>query len=444
MNDALDKKKIGRWAIAVGLVTLALAMPPFMPSFYLHIIILMIIFAVFAMSLDILMGYAGLPSMGHAAFFGFAAYCSGLLCARYGGTWWQGLALGLSASAVLAALFGFVALRARGLYFLLITLALGQVLWGAANRWGSLTGGYNGLRGIPQYLQIFGTTLGAYYGVLVAASCITVIMFRLVRSPFGLSLQGLRDSETRMRALGYNVWLHKYIAFIFSAVFAAAAGVMSAYYKGFVSPFDLSLAVSADVVLMVILGGTGTLIGPVIGAMIIVALRNFLSIFINHWLIALGLIFILTVFVAPRGVVRWFSLGSHKAPEDEGEPGDFDSQLIARFVHETAASRSISQRSGSVADVALNSVSKLFGGMRAVDNISLEIFPGERVVILGPNGAGKTSLFHLVSGSIRPTEGQIYMFGQDVSRLSWERRVRLGIGRTFQITKSFSNANSSR
>ena len=203
-------------------------------------------------------------------------------------------------------MFGFAALRARGLYFLLITLALGQVLWGAANRWGSLTGGYNGLRGIPEYLQVFGTTLSAYYTALAVALFLAAVMYQLVRSPFGLSLEGLRDSETRMRALGYNVWLHKYVAFVFSALFAATAGVMSAYYKGFVSPFDLSIAVSADAILMVILGGTGTLFGSVIGAVIIVGLRNFLSIFMNHWLIVLGLVFILTVFIAPQGVIRWF------------------------------------------------------------------------------------------------------------------------------------------
>jgi len=423
---------------------IAIAAPPFMPTFYVHIVILIIIFAVFAMSLDILMGYAGLPSLGHAAFYGFAAYTAGLLCARYGSTWWQGAALGLIASSLLAALFGFVALRARGLYFLLITLALGQVLWGASNRWGSLTGGYNGLRGIPEYMQVFGTTLSAYYVALVVAAALAAVMYQLVRSPFGLSLEGLRDSETRMRALGYNVWLHKYIAFVFSALFAAAAGVMSAYYKGFVSPVDLSIAVSADVILMVILGGTGTLFGPIIGAAVIVSLRNFLSIFMNHWLIVLGLIFVLTVFIAPQGVIRWFipkgrikagpptsALGdAAEAAKDPQAPANFSLDFGPKDETATAVQR-------TSPDLLLEGVSRSFGGMLAVDNVSLKVDPGQRVAILGPNGAGKTSLFHLISGTLRPSDGRVYLFGRDVSRYSPERRVLLGLGRTFQITNLF-------
>jgi ABC-type branched-subunit amino acid transport system ATPase component/ABC-type branched-subunit amino acid transport system permease subunit len=420
------------WLLGAAFV-IAIAAPPLMPSFYVHITVLIIIFAVFAMSLDILMGYAGLPSLGHAAFYGFAAYTAGLLCARYSGTWWQGAALGLLASSLLAAVFGFVALRARGLYFLLITLALGQVLWGAANRWGSFTGGYNGLRGIPEYLQVFGTTLSAYYVTFAVAVALAAAMYQLVRSPFGLSLQGLRDSEMRMRALGYNIWLHKYIAFVFSALFAATAGVMSAFYKGFVSPFDLSIAVSADAILMVILGGTGTLFGSIIGAAVIVVLRNFLSIFMNHWLIVLGFIFVLTVFVAPQGVIRWFmrhdEVEAHTL-SDTSEVARNELPAIRTTLPETAVS-------GNDPALRLESVSRSFGGMLAVDAISLSVNPGQRLAILGPNGAGKTSLFHLISGTLAPSNGRIYLFGRDVSHLSPERRVRLGLGRTFQITNLF-------
>jgi branched-chain amino acid transport system ATP-binding protein len=433
----------GIWLWIAG-CAVAVAAPPVMPTFYVHIIILIVIFAVFAMSLDILMGYAGLPSLGHAAFYGFAAYTAGLWCTRYGGNWWQGVLLALLASSLLAAVFGFVALRARGLYFLLITLALAQVLWGAANRWGSLTGGYNGLRGIPHYMQVSGTTLSAYYLALAISAALAALMYQLVRSPFGLSLQGLRDSETRMRALGYNVWLHKYIAFVFSALFAAAAGVMSAYYKGFVSPFDLSIAVSADAILVVILGGTGTLFGSVIGAAVIVGLRNFLSIFVNHWLIVLGAIFVLTVFIAPRGVVRWFTpKGGAKANHPQ-----FDLAAAAEAAPDAPALGTLSfafrpradglngiERSG--ADLSLVGVSVSFGGMLAVDKVSLKVDPGQRVAILGPNGAGKTSLFHLISGTLRPGEGRIFLFGRDVSRFSPERRALLGLGRTFQITTLF-------
>ena len=430
--------EVPRVWLVTGLAVVAVAMPSVLPSFYVHIMVLMVILAIFAMSLDILMGYVGLPSLGHAAFYGIAAYGSGLLVARYAGAWWEGVLLGLACSSLLAALFGFIALRVRGLYFLLITLALAQVLWGAANRWGSFTGGYNGLRGIPKYMEAFGGTLGAYYLALGIFAVLGLAMYLVVRSPFGLTLQGIRDSETRMEALGYHVWLHKYLAFVISAVFAGAAGVMSAYYKGFVSPFDLSIGLSAEAILMVILGGTGTLFGPIIGAVVIVALRNFLSIFIPHWLLILGLIFILIVFLAPNGVMGWFKGRDRRTAGDTDNPGDQDPPDEKLAIEAKAyAPDAETIDTGDVPALRLEGITKSFGGMTAVRDVSLEIQPGERVAILGPNGAGKTSLFHLISGSLRPTEGRIMLFGQDVSRLRTDQRVARGLGRTFQITNLF-------
>ena len=428
----------GKWIAAAALVA-AVVLPLVLPSFYVHIMVLMVIFAIFAMSLDILMGYAGLPSLGHAAFYGIAAYASGLLTARYGGSWWEGILLALGCCGLLAALFGFVALRTRGLYFLLITLALAQVLWGASMRWGSFTGGFNGLRGIPKHLEILGGTPGAYYLALAIFIVLGGAMYMLVRSPFGLTLQGIRDSESRMQTLGYNVWLHKYLAFVISALFAGCAGVMGAYYDGFVSPFDLSLLVSADAILMVILGGTGTLIGPVIGAVVIVALRNFLSTVMDDWLLVLGGIFILTVFIAPNGVIGWF-----RGRKPESAAMEYAGQLVTEtsMLDPTPAAHVApplcrAAARGGVPDLRLDGVSKMFGGMAAVKDVSFEIYPGERVAILGPNGAGKTSLFHLISGALRPSAGAVYLFGEDVTNRRTDQRIAVGLGRTFQITNLF-------
>ena len=428
----------GKWIAAAAMVA-AVVLPLVLPSFYVHIMVLMVIFAIFAMSLDILMGYAGLPSLGHAAFYGIAAYASGLLTARYGGSWWEGILLALACCGLLAALFGFVALRTRGLYFLLITLALAQVLWGASMRWGSFTGGFNGLRGIPKHLEVLGGTHGAYYLALAIFIVLGGAMYLLVRSPFGLTLQGIRDSESRMQTLGYNVWLHKYLAFVISALFAGCAGVMSGYYDGFVSPFDLSLMMSADAILMVILGGTGTLIGPVIGAVVIVALRNFLSTVMDDWLIVLGMIFILTVFFAPNGVIGWFR---GRKPESAAVASGGESPNETPMFNPTHAAQVApapyrAAASGGVPDLRLDAVSKMFGGMAAVKDVSFEVHPGERVAILGPNGAGKTSLFHLISGTLRPSDGRIYLFGEEVTGRRTDQRIALGLGRTFQITNLF-------
>jgi branched-chain amino acid transport system ATP-binding protein len=439
------KRLQARIAIGAVLSAAGLLIPQFVGSYYVHIMVLMLIAAVFAMSLDLLMGYAGLPSLGHAAFFGVGAYGAGLVTARYGGGWIEGLAAGIFASLSLAVVFGVIALRVRGLYFLLISLALAQILWGATNRWGSFTGGYNGLRAIPKYLEIGGTTLGAYYTILPIAILLGLTMYLIVRSPFGLSLQGLRDSESRMLALGYDVWLHKYLAFILSGTFAGVSGVMSAFYKGFVSPFDLSLLVSAEAILMVILGGAGTLIGPIIGAVVIVALRNVLSVFVDHWLLLLGVIFVATVFVAPNGVIGWLTGGRRQpdepAPESESElpvaaPVETQADLSGREPIHTAGTQANFGQLGDVV-LELDGLSKVFGGMMAVRNVGFQVRQGERVAILGPNGAGKSSLFNLVSGHLAATSGTVTLFGSDVSRRAANVRARAGLGRTFQITNLF-------
>ena len=422
-------------------------LPLVLGEYYIHILILMAIAAVFAMSLDILMGYAGLPSLGHAAFLGIAAYGAGLVTARYSGGWTVGLLLGLLSSVILSATFGLIALRVRGLYFLLITLALAQTLWGAANRWGSFTGGYNGLRGIPKFLEFGGTTIGAFYAVITIALALGALMYLVTRSPFGMSLQGLRDSETRMQALGYNVWLHKYLAFIISAVFAGCAGVLSAFYKGFVSPFDLSLAVSAEAMLMVILGGSGTLIGPILGAIVIVALRNLLSVFMDHWLIVLGLIFVLTVFVAPNGIVAWFKYPkkkitlkpSNQQRSEQGTKVVVNEAVVARNQKSLHSKSELIDKTEQQIALKVSGLSKSFGGMVAVKAATFSISEGERVAILGPNGAGKSTLFNLISGHLRPSAGSIELFGTSIDHLPSYHRTRKGMGRTFQITNLFDS-----
>jgi ABC-type branched-subunit amino acid transport system ATPase component/ABC-type branched-subunit amino acid transport system permease subunit len=441
VRRVLEKKG---WVTGSCFLILALLLPPWLPSFYVHILILMTIFAIFAMSLDILMGYAGLPSLGHAAFFGVGAYTVGLLAVKFGYPWWAAVLIALLLCTLTGALFGLVALRTVGLYFMLITLALGEILWGLANRWGSFTGGYNGLPDIPRPFAAVSTTLSFYYLALALFLVAGVPMYLLVRSPFGLSLQGIRDSESRMRMLGYNVWLHKYVAFVICGLFAGSAGIMSAYYNGFISPLDLSLSTSAEALLMVILGGAGTLVGPIIGAVVIVALRNFLSIYIARWLIVLGAIFIFTVLYAPDGVMGWLNARRRKSTA----PGDWSSMdptdPAEGIVHSVEAARLPVTQTGAHQEsdssnpvLRLDSVTKSFGGLLAVRDVSLNVRAGERVGILGPNGAGKTTLFHLVSGLLRPTSGRILLFDQDITRLPPNRRVALGLSRTYQITNLF-------
>jgi len=284
-----------------------LALPLVLSSYQLGLLTKMLIFALFAMSLDLLVGYAGLPSLGHAAFFGAGAYTVSLLALRVGNNFWLDFPTGLVMAAAVSALFGLLALRTRETYFLMITLALGQVLWGIAFGWRSLTGGDDGLPGVPRPdLGLPWPLTGGvafYYFVFIFFVLAAAVLWTVVRSPFGNALVGIRQSEARMEVLGYNVWLCKYCAFIISGLFAGLAGNLFAYYNGFVSPTYLGVIFSATALLMVILGGAGTLLGPALGAAIIVYLENAIGVYTQRWLLVLGVIYVIVTLGAPDGIV---------------------------------------------------------------------------------------------------------------------------------------------
>ena len=301
-----------RRGIVVGVVGLvaAIAGAPWLPSYPLTLLTQAAIVAILAMSLDVLLGYTGLASLGHAAYFGIAAYAVGILSTQYQRGFLTCLLVGVVLATLAAAVFGLLAIRAVGTYFLMITLALGMVVWGLAFRWVSMTKGDNGIAGVPRpevgLPWSLSDPLPFFYFSLAAMVLAWALLALVVRSPFGLTLKGIRESETRMRALGYNVWLHKYLAFVLSGIFAGFAGVFWAYYNGFVSPVDVQLVTSVETLLMVALGGPGTLAGPVLGAGVIVFLKNFVSVYTKRWLLILGAVYIGVILFAPRGILGAF------------------------------------------------------------------------------------------------------------------------------------------
>jgi branched-chain amino acid transport system permease protein len=203
---------------------------------------------------------------------------------------------------VVGALFGLLAIRTTGVYFIMVTLAEGMLVWGITYRWSSVTGAENGIRGIARP-PIIAEHWKFYYVVLVTFIVLATLIWKLVNSPFGLTLKGIRESESRMRTLGYNVVLHKWLAFTLASMFAGCAGALYALYNGFVSPTTVEFAKSAEQVLIVILGGVGTTFGAVIGAAIIIFTRNIVSLYTARWPTIMGLIFVLTVLFARDGVV---------------------------------------------------------------------------------------------------------------------------------------------
>jgi branched-chain amino acid transport system permease protein len=274
-------------------------------TYYINIASQILLYAVFALALNVLVGYGGLVSLGHAGLFAIAGYTAALmmengyghLVANLGG-----LVVVLAASAVFAVL----ALRATGIGFLMITLALGQIVWGVAYRWAGLTHGDNGVnvsgRPMPFGISLANAT-AFYFATLVVFLAALGAMVLFVRSPFGASLRGTRDQPRRMNALGYNVWLIRFVAFLFSGFWTGVAGLLFIYYTEFVSPQVAQLQSSAEALLMVISGGTATLLGPIVGAAIVVVMKNVVSAYLERWNMALGIIFVLIITFMPEGLV---------------------------------------------------------------------------------------------------------------------------------------------
>ena len=267
-------------------------------------------FSILVMSLDILLGYTGLASLGQAAYLGVGAYATAILATKYhiglGWDFWLVLLIGALVGAALAAIFGLLAIRASGVYFLMITLALGQCVWGLAYRWNSLTNGDNGinLRERPKFGGIDLANEQTYFFLVFAVFCVSLgLMYILVRSPFGRSLAGIRERELRMKILGYNTWLHKYIAFIIAGAFGGLSGVLWAHTAGIVSPVNVELPTSVDALLMAVLGGSGTLVGGVIGTFIVFGLREFLSTVVPWWQYVLGVVYVATILYLPTGLM---------------------------------------------------------------------------------------------------------------------------------------------
>lgn len=302
------RRLLADWRLPVtALLAVAFVVGPlFLSSYWVGLFTQMVILALLAMSLDILLGYTGLPSLGHAAFFGVAAYAVAVLSTTYGAGFWMCVLGALLLGTASSAAFGLIVAHVRDVYFLMITLALGMVLWGLSYRWIPVTGGDNGISGIPTLqahsgLPIAGPLAFHYVAVLVFVLC-AVAMAVLVRSPFGLTLRGIRENESRMKSLGFNTWLHCYLSYVIAGAFASVAGVLWAYYNGFVSPTYLDLTASSELFLMVTLGGPATLAGPVLGAGIIVLLKNVMSAYTARWLLILGIVYIVAILAAPQGI----------------------------------------------------------------------------------------------------------------------------------------------
>jgi branched-chain amino acid transport system permease protein len=291
-----------RWLALLSLAGVLAGLPFMLDSFYVELATQALYLGLFALSINLIAGYAGLVTLGQAGVSGIAGYGLGILLTQTELPLLPAIVLSLFACTAVATAFGLIAVRASGVFFLMITLAEGMIVWGIAQRWTTVTGGDNGLRGIdrPEFALEYWRF---YYLTLIVVALSTALIVLIVRSPFGLSLKGIRESEGRMGPLGYNVMLHKLVAFVISGTFAGVAGLLLAMYNSFYSPPAVHIKASADGLLMSILGGIGTLGGAYIGSSIYVLVTSYVSGFLDRWPTLLGLIFVLTILFAQDGIV---------------------------------------------------------------------------------------------------------------------------------------------
>ncbi len=333
--NSLSRKSI--W-ILFGLLVLA-TLPIWMQHpYYINTSSQILFWAVIALGLNVLVGYGGLTSLGHSGLFAITGYTVALMVDSGYGHLTAALAA-IALTLVASAVFAMLALRATGIGFLMITLALGQIVWGVAYRWVDLTNGDNGVN-LKVRPMPFGFDLASpsafYWATFLTFVFALGSMHLFVNSPFGASVRGTRDQPRRMNALGFNVWLIQFLAFLFSGFWCAIGGLLYIYYNQFVSPEVAALQASAEVLLMVISGGTATLLGPIAGAAIVVIMKNIVSAWIERWNLVLGVIFILIISFMPEGLVPGIARLWRGARQGNAEPAASAAPVEAKAVKEGA------------------------------------------------------------------------------------------------------------
>jgi branched-chain amino acid transport system permease protein len=306
--------------ILVSVVVLVL--PLFIPSFVSSLVTKMMIFGLFGVSLNLIWGYANIPSFGHAAFFGVGAYTAAIIVTKVGlSNFWLSLLIAIILTAIVAAILGVPAFRVFGvgagasnpIYFLLATIAFGELLSRLAISLRPLTGGTTGLSGIPNPDIGFGAKVGSeayYYLVFVICAICLFIMYRIVNSHYGYALRGIHDNERRMQALGYNTWLYKYTSWIIAAVFGGVAGALFAYFGSALIPNNFAMVQSDISFLLVILGGTTVFFGPLVASVLYVGIEYLASVYMpQRWPLILGALFVIAIMMIPWTNGRYQGLG---------------------------------------------------------------------------------------------------------------------------------------
>ena len=424
------------WIAALALSVLPFAMPAL--GLTVNTACMVVILAIAAMGLNLLVGYTGLTSFGHAAWFGIGAYAAALAQK----SWFPDeivipILLSMGVVAVLSTVAGALILRRRGVYFSLLTLALSALSYTIAFRWTEVTGGENGLGGLKRGgLGPISLDDDRVYYIAVALIGLGVLyaLLRLTRSPFGHVLVAIRENQLRATFQGYLVERYKLAAFVVSAVVTGLAGALLGFQIYLVSADSVSVPFSGELLAMVVIGGMQNILGPALGVLFYVLFRELFSIWTQNWLLWFGLVFIGFVLYSPGGLTGIWARLSRR-----WRPAPVESAAMSRRrIHEGLPLPAF-LRPQPVQGVVLrvDGIAKHFGGIQAVASASLAIAAGEIHALIGPNGAGKTTVFNLISGRFAPDRGSVRLNGREMQGLTPSRICQQGLARSFQITSLF-------
>lgn len=411
-----------------------LALPWWAQSYYVHIAALIGVFVVVAVGMNILVGFTGLVSLGHAGLFAIGAYASALLSTRVGLTFWLSALAAVVAASLVGAVLALAALRARGIYLAMVTIAFGIIVEQVALDLAEFTGGFMGVSGIPPPSVagvVFSPAFRLYLILAVAGGGLWLAR-NLRHSRWGRGLLAVRENRVAAESLGVSRYGMESTAFVLSAGLTGLGGALYAHQNAFIAPNIFTFDLSILMLLFVILGGLGTTWGPAVGTGVLLILPEVISGFEGYRLITYGAVMLGCLYAMPQGIAGLFEGMRARPDPEETEPG----MALRRALPADLPVRATSDAGGRPL-VRIDRVSKAFGGLLAVDQLSMEIQAGTVHSLIGPNGAGKTTLVNLLAGFYRPTEGDIFFRGHRVTGWATHRMVGIGVARTFQATRLF-------
>ena len=408
--------------------------------FYLGLLTEVLVFGLFALAYDVLLGHAGVLSLGHSAFVGVAAYVTGILLARYHLALEPAVLAGALGGLLTSLLLGILVLRKRGVYLAMLTLALSQVFYYVVLMWTPVTGGTDGLGNLPiLYLseplgwRLSKRPITRYYVVATVIFLAMLAIRHVLDSPLGRAMRAVKANETRAAACGYDTRRIRLAAFAISGFFSGLAGALLTVVLEFVPIENIHWQMSGTVLIMTLFGGTATLLGPFVGAGVFIWMRDFLSKHLEYWEVFVGGAFVLIVLFLPDGIVGSLTrlLARRRPP-----PAASATDQLPEPAGLVQAARPVAPDGRLLESRGLR---KTFGGLTAVNGVDFQVRPGELRSVIGPNGAGKTTFFNLLTGVLPPSAGRILFKGQDITGLPAHAVSRLGIARSYQVTNIFGD-----